>query len=265
LKQRIISAIIAIVIAIVILYFHKTIIFTLAISAIASIIVFELLRATDSMKNKAMSIVTIAFTFLNIIIYTYFPTYTKLFYAFSALLIFLIFISYHKTVSYVNLFVSVASAILVSTSFLSIVCLNNQRHLIYLIMALCSAWIADSGAYFVGVSIGKHKLSPEISPKKSIEGFIGGVVIDAIILEIIYITVLNKSGVMLNNIIFLIIAILCGVIGTLGDLSASVIKRQNNIKDFGNLMPGHGGALDRFDSVLLVAPFFYVAVTTFNL
>lgn len=122
--------------------------------------------------------------------------------------------------------------------------------LVPFIMAYCS----DTGAYFVGVTMGKHKMCPNISPKKSWEGFVGGVVI-AVLGMMAFCLILDKAGGYAVN---YGLAALYGLIGSLGsvfgDLSMSVIKRQTGIKDYGKLIPGHGGILDRFDSVMITAP-----------
>ncbi|WP_164880528.1 phosphatidate cytidylyltransferase [Clostridium manihotivorum] len=121
------------------------------------------------------------------------------------------------------------------------------------------AWSSDTFAYVVGKTIGKRKLTPELSPNKSVEGFIGGI-IGASILSFIYgIIVLRSTNVNING--FPLYCFLIGSIGAIisqcGDLIASLIKRFNGIKDFGKIIPGHGGILDRFDSVILVTPFIY--------
>ena len=125
----------------------------------------------------------------------------------------------------------------------------------------CSG-LADSGAYFAGTFFGKTKLCPEISPKKTVEGLIGGVISNGILMLIIslfYQFVLK--GEPIHYLGVLIAGMLAALIGLVGDLTASVIKRQTGIKDYGNIMPGHGGIMDRFDSVLLVAPFMYYMFT----
>ena len=126
--------------------------------------------------------------------------------------------------------------------------------------------MGDAGAYFVGSAIGKHKLCPDISPKKTVEGAIGGVVTTGIIFVIyayFYRMVQLSMGVddfSVNYIVLAVVGMVCAVLGMLGDLSASLVKRQTGIKDFGKLMPGHGGMLDRFDSVLFVAPFLAIVL-----
>ena len=115
---------------------------------------------------------------------------------------------------------------------------------------LCS-WGCDTCAYCIGVLIGKHKMAPVLSPKKSIEGAVGGVA-GAVLLGVIY-AFFTKGGMVEYGII-------CGVgalISLVGDLAASAIKRNQGIKDYGKLIPGHGGILDRFDSVIFTAPVIY--------
>ena len=122
------------------------------------------------------------------------------------------------------------------------------------------SWITDAGAYFVGCSIGKHKLIPNLSPKKTVEGAIGGI-IACVAFSVLYVFILDKFGLSIfggNDYIKIIVVSLIGsVISQLGDFASSAIKREFNVKDFGNLLPGHGGVLDRFDSIIFVAPFVY--------
>ena len=146
--------------------------------------------------------------------------------------------------------------------------IDKVNGLMYLIMGLCGAWLADSGAYFVGTFIGKKKLCPEISPKKTVEGFVGGIFITGLLFMLInfgYSKILPHFTVSVNYFEVCVLGMILAVVGTLGDLSASVVKRQCGIKDYGNIMPGHGGLMDRFDSVVFVAPCLYAFVTIFNI
>ncbi len=127
-----------------------------------------------------------------------------------------------------------------------------------LIVALISNFSTDTFAYFVGMSLGKHKLCPRISPNKTIEGSLGGLV-GSIVMSTLTGLFFNKMYNMdINTIHYLIIGLIIGVISQTGDLSASKIKRYCNIKDFGSLIPGHGGILDRFDSLLFTLPIIYI-------
>lgn len=120
----------------------------------------------------------------------------------------------------------------------------------YLIFALVVVWTTDSGAYFTGRKIGKRKLWPEISPNKTVEGFIGGIVWALIAAFIMHFT----SPLTSSYLILIGITIAASIFGQLGDLVESAIKRHYNVKDSGNILPGHGGILDRFDSLLFVLP-----------
>ena len=120
------------------------------------------------------------------------------------------------------------------------------------------AWVCDTCAYFSGRAFGKHKLAPKLSPKKTVEGAIGGVLgsvlVGAVIGAILYV----KEMLVIEEVYVLIIITFVGsIIGQIGDLLASGIKRDHNIKDYGNVIPGHGGIMDRFDSVIFVIPCVY--------
>ena len=127
---------------------------------------------------------------------------------------------------------------------------------IYIWLVFISAFATDTFAYFTGVTIGKHKLYPRISPKKTIEGSLGGIL--GCLVTVILFSVYFK----LDNIVSIaLLSIVLSVMSQLGDLTASTIKRTANIKDYGDLIPGHGGILDRFDSILFTTPivYYYIA------
>lgn len=124
-----------------------------------------------------------------------------------------------------------------------------------------SSWGCDTCAYCVGMLIGKHKMAPKLSPKKSVEGGVGGVV-GAALLGALYAVAMNKwGGASANALHYAIICGVGGMISQVGDLAASAIKRNHDIKDYGKLIPGHGGILDRFDSVIFTAPVIYYLAT----
>ena len=140
--------------------------------------------------------------------------------------------------------------------------LENGLYLAVLIF-ICS-WGCDTCAYCVGVLIGKHKMAPVLSPKKSIEGAVGGVVGTAL-LTVLYTSAFKaQMGLDTNGIIVLaIISAIAGLISMVGDLTASAIKRNYDIKDYGTLIPGHGGIMDRFDSMMITAPIIYYLAVYF--
>ena len=136
--------------------------------------------------------------------------------------------------------------------------MDGGAYLVWLVF-LCS-WGCDTCAYLTGICIGKHKMAPVLSPKKSIEGAVGGV-IGAVLLGILYGYVFQNQ-IPAENASFLC-AVVCGIgslISMIGDLAASAIKRNHEVKDYGTLIPGHGGILDRFDSVIFTAPVIYYTI-----
>ncbi|MCI5959540.1 MAG: phosphatidate cytidylyltransferase [Lachnospiraceae bacterium] len=135
-------------------------------------------------------------------------------------------------------------------------CLKYGFYIVWLIFI--SSWICDTCAYLVGMAIGKHKLAPVLSPKKSIEGAVGGVVGSAIV-GLIYALILTHVDPDIENMLW-VFPVICAVgamISQVGDLAASAIKRNYDIKDYGKLIPGHGGIMDRFDSVIFTSPMIY--------
>lgn len=120
-----------------------------------------------------------------------------------------------------------------------------------------SSWGCDTCAYCVGVLFGKHKMAPKLSPKKSVEGGVGGIA-GAALLGALFAFLMNRwGGAQANPLHYAVICGSGGVISQIGDLAASAIKRNHDIKDYGKLIPGHGGILDRFDSVIFTAPVIY--------
>ena len=133
-----------------------------------------------------------------------------------------------------------------------IILIDQTPYSILIWLVVLTAFGTDIFAYFTGYLFGKHKLCPAISPKKTIEGAIGGV-FGSVILSFAFIMIIQP------DLLFhaIVIGVLGSIISQFGDLTASIIKRKIGIKDYGNLIPGHGGVLDRFDSVLFTAPFVY--------
>ena len=141
--------------------------------------------------------------------------------------------------------------------FFTLLRAKQPMGLIYIAYIFTSAWGSDTFAYLIGKKFGKHKLTP-ISPKKTVEGAIGGIV-GALLFSLIYtIGMNNLMNLSINYLHIAIITIVLAIIGEIGDLAASGIKRYCGIKDFSDLLPGHGGMLDRIDSLLLITPFAYI-------
>lgn len=272
MATRIISAAVGVVIAVIILIFHNTIALNAAVGIISAVMIFEVLKAGKCLEFHIIAIPSMFYGFL----YQFFVTtkYNFIITYVYIICIFTCFIVRHKTIKYDKLFLTLSSSILLTCSMSTLIIMHDSdsiNGLMYLIMGLCGAWLADTGAYFVGTFIGKNKLCPEVSPKKTIEGFIGGILVTGFLFMLInfgYSKILEKTTVYTVNVNYFkvcILGMLLAVIGTVGDLSASVLKRQCGIKDYGNIMPGHGGLMDRFDSVVFVAPFLYAFVSIFSI
>ena len=174
-------------------------------------------------------------------------------------------IFHHKQIPFPNLITNLGMCVLTASSLSCLVRVRDfgqspADSLFFVLIALIAAWTSDMGAYFVGVRFGRHKLVPEISPKKTVEGFFGGIASCIVCMELaaaVYHFVFHPAG----SISFWAVAVaaaISSVVSVAGYLSFSLLKRSYGIKDFGNIMPGHGGALDRFDSVVFVAPFLYL-------
>ena len=132
-----------------------------------------------------------------------------------------------------------------------------------MIIAIFSAWIADAGAFFAGSFWGKRKLCPQISPKKTVEGLIGGFVLNVVAMLVfgyVFQALFYSYEVDVSYLSLLVIGFVGAGLSVIGDLAFSLIKRSCHIKDFSEIIPGHGGILDRFDSVIFVAPFVYFLV-----
>ena len=272
--KRIISAAIGIAIGVSILIFDNKIIYTAAISFFGAVGVWEIIHAVKCDKHRFLmwlcvvfaAVIPVLMNFrfeiplkINIIAFCY------LMFVFALLLIMLFD---HKNIKFEMITMCGSAATVIPAALNCIVLVRYLPWYIdggylpgvfMIVYLLFCAWFGDSGAYFVGTFLGKHKLCPVVSPKKTVEGLIGGIITVGVAVGVqclVYNLILPSEMKMSYLVLIPIGMLACGA-GVLGDLTASVIKRQYDVKDFGNLMPGHGGVLDRFDSVIFVAPFLY--------
>ena len=167
-------------------------------------------------------------------------------------------IARHRTLKFPDLAYAGFGMLLISFGMGAMVnaCNNDISCTFFYFTVLMLPWMADAGGFFVGASMGRHKLCPEISPKKTVEGAIGGVLfcmISAVALGLIF-RFWVLPGVTVNLYALLIIGFCDAILSIVGDLSFSLIKRHLGIKDYGTIFPGHGGFLDRCDSIIFTAP-----------
>lgn len=179
------------------------------------------------------------------------------------LLSLLLMVVYHKTINIESVTITIFGFLYLAGALSSIYFLRNIN--IYIVwLPFIAAWGCDTGAYFIGKKWGKRKLCPSLSPSKTWEGAIGGS-ITACILAFIYALIVYNFDIILKPdiMIYTFTTLIVSIFSQIGDLAASKIKRQVDIKDFGKLFPGHGGVLDRFDSILLAAPVVYIFAIIF--
>ena len=291
---RIISGAVGVVIVAVVLYFHSTILLPIAVAAMIAVMLFELPRAVKLHKCLPILIAAelcgVSVPFIFEISYKnigsdieggdklpagdhFLAQYgvpcsviVSCAVLAAAFVIFLTWLKKHKEIRYEQVFFTLAAMVLVPQAMTTMVRLDRESgDVLFVILGLCGAWVADTGAYFTGVAFGKHKLCPEISPKKTIEGFIGGILVTGIVFGAIGAFSGHDDLAAGNFFAMALIGMVCAVVGTVGDLSASMVKRQIGFKDYGKIMPGHGGLMDRFDSVLFVLPAFYFTLKIIEL
>lgn len=177
------------------------------------------------------------------------------------LLGFIVSLMYYKKLSFLNLAYAMFGIILIAfgMSAVPLACVTNGVSVsFFFVLIFLLPWMADGGAYFVGSYFGKHKLCPNISPKKTVEGALGGLVAcvaAAMIMGLVFQFLVFRNGdVRVNFGALAVLAVLDSVVSIIGDLSFSLIKRTLKIKDYGTMFPGHGGMLDRCDSIIFTAP-----------
>ena len=288
MKVRIISAIVGMVVLIGVLWIPVPAVLVVMCGLLAAVAVYELLNNTGIMPQKSLLFISMIFAGAEIPLYAYvhylrahplteanaYPIIGYL--PFILLGVYVLCLLVHVVIPRAKVTFESAQytfllTLYATVGFGSIALLRQVRNIGWwlVVLVLVIGWMSDTGAYFVGVLLGKHKMAPKISPKKSWEGFFGGWIISvlcAVLVFIIRFEVENSYGenVFYTLYLFLPVAVMLAPLSVCGDLLASLIKRKSNIKDFGNIMPGHGGVMDRFDSVIFIAPLLYLVVANYS-
>lgn len=273
MKTRIITAIVGSAIVIPCLIFMHTPVFPLFWGVVSCFAVYEIIKATGG-HNHVVSVISCLTAFVIPFLFHYsveLPLMPVV--CVYVMMYFIIMVIMHKQTTFSDIITAIFASIVIPCSFSSMIKIRDiitdypdkytQSNVwFFFLFAFFCSWITDAFAYFVGRSLGKHKLCPNISPKKTVEGAVGGV-LGALLLNIIMFVIFEKCIFVMHTVKvwqIIIISIILSVISMFGDLSASIIKRNHNIKDFGNILPGHGGVMDRFDSCLFVFPALYIAI-----
>ena len=271
MKQRIITAVGAFFVLLPVLIFSDTVVFPLGLAVCAVLSVWEMF-ACVGLKNAwiftvPMYLIGAAFPFL----IRYLPDLAAPV-AIAAAVIwtlyaFTVLIFAHGKYPVESVFVASFSLLYIFIGFNAILFIHDLepggRYLYYI--CFLGAWITDIFAYFCGRAFGKHKLIPAVSPKKTVEGSIGGTLF-CVLATVVFGAVVEAlvPEITANLAVFAIAGLLIAVVAQIGDLSMSVIKRNYGVKDYGFIFPGHGGVLDRFDSVIAVSALLMVFALFFN-
>ncbi len=277
MKQRVITALIFGIVFIGAMLLMNTIVFPAFVALLSAMAVWEIEKAvglSNKMIVAASLAVSVAIPFI-----THFGVSFSVapFGCLYVVLTFIFMLLKFETTKFEQAVIALFASVCVPFSFsLMIVFRDIYKYfdgytkidgIFLLVLSFFAAWMTDIFAYFVGSKFGKHKLCPKISPKKSVEGAIGGVV-GAVLLNtlllFIFKTFFFEGESILSYITVIVLSLILSVVSMFGDLAASTIKRNFGIKDFGKLLPGHGGIMDRFDSALFVMPVLYASIFLLN-
>jgi phosphatidate cytidylyltransferase len=256
MKQRIITGVIAAALFLPIVYYGGISLVILTYF-LATIGLYELLKMKKINIFSVNGVLALLFLWVLLFPEDYYHILDSFYYSKIEICIALILLLLTFTVITKNQFTfedasfSILSAIYVGIGFYFFFETRQDGGLVYIFYSLFMMWATDSGAYFIGKALGKTKLWPEISPNKTVEGSVGGVAC-AVIVAILFGLFSNNMNVGLLSLMG--ITVVLSVFGQIGDLVESAFKRHFNVKDSGNILPGHGGILDRFDSLLFVWP-----------
>ena len=265
--KRIMVAVIFVPLIILMLFFAPSWVLPVVVSGLAMIALHEVLWSTGFVKNPKIS--GLAIVLAGLIPFWVFvgermlPALVTLF--LYVVLLFAVAMKSHYTVTMEKMggsfFLSIVIPYFLST-FIRIREMPDWRY--YILLPFVVAWLSDAFALFAGMAFGKHKLAPELSPKKTVEGAVGGVA-GSVAATLIYGFVMSAcfGAAAVRYGLLILYALLGAVVAQFGDLAFSYIKRQYDIKDYGTIFPGHGGVLDRFDSVIFCAPLLEILIVYF--
>lgn len=256
MKTRVIAAAVLVPVLLILVLAAPKIVAAVVFGLMMAIAAYELLYRTGLVRHPRMVIYSCVMAFA-VSMWSYFDAVHA--YAVLGVLVFTIalyaeMMADHVKVRYDMLGMCVAGGVIVPyllTAVVRILAMKLGRY--FILIPFVVAFLNDSGAYFVGLKFGKHKMTPVISPNKTVEGALGGI-LAATLGMLLYALILSLLDFRVNYVYALLYGVLGACAGIFGDLCFSVVKRQTGIKDYGNLIPGHGGILDRFDSMMTVAP-----------
>ena len=263
MKKRIITAAIGIALFVPVLVFSDTWLYPITMAILAAIASYEFLRCVGTFKKWFLSIPAIVLSAVMPLTVRYFEIKQTFVFIFAiALFVFLLYglscgVFRFERYTFADAAASFATTVWLGSAFTVIVALRDVPFGRYLfLLAFLAPWVSDAFAYFGGRAFGRKKLLPTVSPKKTVAGSLAALLLTpvAVILYGVLVSLFIDKTLLPNYPVLALTGFLLSVAGQIGDLIASAIKRQYDIKDYGDLLPGHGGILDRFDSILTTAP-----------
>lgn len=264
---RIISGVVLIIILVLItLFSHLPFVLNAFVSAISAMAIYEVLVVTKYVEGKWLKVFSLTLAIL-IPFASYTPRITDndfiLAFFVVAVILFVTLILFHKTFSFEHICVIFCMSLIIPILFSTLITVRKLPNGIFaFLFVFIATWGSDCGGYLFGRLFGTSKFSPTISPKKTVEGVIG-CVLAAIAACFCFSAGIDVccDDIAVNYLLVTVYAVIGSVFAITGDLSASVIKRCFGVKDFGSLIPGHGGIMDRFDSILFAAPAIYILMS----
>ena len=256
MKTRIISGAVFVVIVAIVFFLTPVIVTAIVVAMMSALASYELLYTTGLVKNLRLNVYSAVMAVL-VTMASQYAAYSIFFFIillYWMLLFSEVLLSSGK-IPVAEIGCCLISGLIIPLLMSALVRIRGgQNSNTVMFIPFIMAFFSDTGAYFIGVFFGKHKMCPNISPKKTWEGFVGGIVVAILGMVVYCLIVDNFFGYSVNYVLAVIYGLVGSIGSVVGDLTMSVIKRQAGIKDYGKLIPGHGGILDRFDSVIITAP-----------
>ena len=257
MKTRIITGAVLVLVLLLMVFAAPKMLSTVVFGLVMSIGSYELLYGTGLVRHPRLVIYAAIMAFL-VAMWSYFDAVHAVLLLLVLAFVMVLFAEVmrdHVKVRFAMIAMTFVAGFMMPyllSAVIRILCMKVGRY--FILIPFLAAYMNDAGAYFVGMKFGKHKLAPVVSPNKTIEGLAGGLAASVVGMILYGLLLQFVFQFQVNYLLCILYGILGGAAGVFGDLCFSVVKRQTGIKDYGNLFPGHGGVLDRFDSLMTVAP-----------
>jgi len=267
MKNRIIVAVICVPVFFIVLFYLPPYILTALVSLICAISAYELLHTVVAKGNERATIYAV-FSAAIIPVGAYFDLSALVFPA--VLLVLMSFMFFEaitvfrkkRPIPFTQILITLFGGAIIPYMLSSLVSLKNMPEgQLFVLLPVISAFITDAGAYFSGVLLGRRKAFPLVSPKKTVEGCVGGLIIGTLAVTVYGMVLVFTTMHEVRVWAFILLGFIGALMTELGDLAFSLVKREYEIKDYGRLLPGHGGMLDRFDSMVFTAPAMYLLMS----